>query len=247
MMKYAYVTLGAAVACCFVSAEEEKKTQDIKYLSEAFGHLIGKNLEGMGVQFDVAHVIKGLQDAAAGREAPMTEAECVQAITEAHTRALEVKAAENLAQAELFLETNRTVDGVVSIGDGKVQYKIVTQGTGPVVEEHGSPVIRYEGRYVDGTVFTVSREDEVLSLDETIPGFTAGLLGMQEGERRIVYIHPDKAYGTHGYLPPNSFLELDIEVVKAQGVLAKSPLPDNIKAEVHAESSHPGEISEHLR
>ena len=53
---------------------------EISRLSEAFGHVIGKNLENIGVKFDMAQVIKGLQDAALGKESPMSETDCIQAI-----------------------------------------------------------------------------------------------------------------------------------------------------------------------
>ena len=76
-------------------------------------------------------------------------------------------------------------------------------------------MIRYTGKYLDGSVFGASKEDEQLSLDEIIPGLRAGLLGMKEGEKRTIYIHPDMAYGTNGYLPPNSLLTFEIEIVKA--------------------------------
>jgi len=55
----------------------------------------------------------------------------------------------------------------------------------------------------------------MMSLDEIIPGLKSGLIGMKEGEKRTIYIHPDLAYGSAGYLPPNSLLTFEIELVKA--------------------------------
>ena len=55
----------------------------------------------------------------------------------------------------------------------------------------------------------------MVSLDETIPGFSKGIIGMKEGEKRTLYIHPDLAYGVNGNLPPNSLLTFEIEIVKA--------------------------------
>ena len=48
-----------------------------------------------------------------------------------------------------------------------------------------------------------------------IPGLKSGIIGMKEGEKRTIYIHPDRAYGTQGYLPPNSLLTFEIELIKA--------------------------------
>ena len=59
-------------------------------------------------------------------------------------------------------------------------------------------------------------------LDESLPGLNKALLGMKEGEKRTVFIHPDLGFGTHGYLPPNSLLTFDIEVVQANAPHAEA-------------------------
>ena len=48
---------------------------------------------------------------------------------------------------------------------------------------------------------------------ETIPGFAKGVDGMCVGERRKIYIHPALGYGKVGYVPPNSLLIVDVEVI----------------------------------
>jgi peptidylprolyl isomerase len=200
---------------------------EIARLSEAFGHVIGKNLENIGVKFDMAQVIKGLQDAIAGKESPMSEMECIQAIASVQEKIFKDQCFENLKRAETFLATNAKSEGVVALEEGKVQYRIVEKGAGAEIESHFSPLIRYTGKYLDGSIFGTSKEEEVISLDEIIPGLKAGLLGMREGEKRTVFIHPDMAYGTNGYLPPNSLLTFDIEIVKAN-----SPIQDSTEADL---------------
>jgi peptidylprolyl isomerase len=192
----------------------EAPAVDIVKISQAFGHVIGKNLETIGVKFDMAQVIKGLQDAIAGKDSPMTEMECIQAISAAQENVFKQQCAENLKRAESFLSDNGKTEGMVAIEEGKVQYKIVEQGKGDALGEHDSPLIKYCGKYLDGSVFGASKEEETISLDEVIPGLRAGLIGMREGEKRTVYIHPDLAYGTNGYLPPNSLLTFEVEIVK---------------------------------
>lgn len=205
------------------------QTVEIPRLSEAFGHVIGKNLENIGVRFDMAQVIKGLQDAIAGKESPMSEMECIQAIASVQEKIFKEQCSENLKRAETFLADNSKAEGVIALEDGKVQYRILEKGTGAEIESHFSPQIRYTGKYLDGSVFGASKEEETISLDEIIPGLKAGLLGMKEGEKRTVYIHPDLAYGTNGYLPPNSLLTFDIEIVKANAPIKETTEPD-IKA-----------------
>lgn len=217
-------------------AEEKTSTQstEIAKISEAFGHLIGKNLENIGVKFDMAQVIKGLQDEVSGKTSPMTEMECIQAIASVQEKIFKEQCVENLKKAEEFLAKNSKNKGVVTLEEGKVQYLVSEKGVGAEVEPHFSPLIRYTGKYLDGSVFGTSKEEEVISLDEIIPGLKAGLIGMREGEKRTIYIHPDFAYGTNGYLPPNSLLTFDIEVVKANAPLknADNDLTSESKQEI---------------
>lgn len=210
----AFSALSAEESTSF-SQEEVQQDPQINKLSEAFGHIIGKNIENLGVHFDIAALIKGLQDATAGKDSPMSEAECVEAITHAQERAFKELAVENLQKAADFLAENANTEGVVVLEPGKLHYKIEKEGIGATVEEHYTPMIRYTGKYLDGTIFGSSKEEEQICLDEAIAGIGKGIVGMKEGEKRTLYIHPDFAYGTTGYLPPNSLLTFEIEVVKA--------------------------------
>ena len=93
-----------------VHAEEEKNHQqtpvDFQKVSEAFGHLIGKHIDSLGFEFDLSHVIKGISDAVSGKESPLSEAECIQKVSEVQEQAFIRKAATNLEEAEKFMEAN---------------------------------------------------------------------------------------------------------------------------------------------
>ncbi|NBO23715.1 MAG: FKBP-type peptidyl-prolyl cis-trans isomerase [Chlamydiae bacterium] len=188
---------------------------DLNQVSEAFGHLIGKNLQTLGLEFDVAKVIKGIQDSILGKPSPLSETECVQAISVIQENAFQKQAKSNLVQAEEFLAANSKKNGIIEIEPNKLQYKIEQTGSGEIVKPHCTPTIRYTGKFSDGNVFGASKEGEAISLDETLPGFSKAIVGMREGEKRIIYIHPELGYGTSGYLPPNSLLTFEIEIVKA--------------------------------
>jgi len=188
----------------------------------------------------VAHVIKGLQDSFSGKDSPMTEIECIQAITVAQEAVFKLQCTENLKVAESFLEENKKETEVIALEEGKVQYKITEAGQGSAqVEAHCSPLIKYAGKYLDGMVFGASKEEEAVSLDEIIPGLRAGLIGMKEGEKRTVYIHPDLAYGTTGLLAPNSLLMFEIEVVKTN-----APLISETKEAQSPQVNLPAEITD---
>jgi peptidylprolyl isomerase len=211
-MKKSLLAIFVMTACILCAEEGEA---NLEQMSEAFGHLIGKNIDTLGVKFDLKSVIKGLQDSSEGKTAPMNESECIQAISSAQEKAFKAQASDNLKRAEEFLNQNAAADKIVSLEEGKIQYKIEKEGSGAPIKAHDAPLIRYVGKYLDGTIFGSSKEDEMLSLDETIAGFSKGLLGMKEGEKRTLFIHPDYGYGTSGYLPPNSLLTFEIELIKA--------------------------------
>lgn len=211
-----------------LSADEQKKetnaeqtdnaTTDMKTLSKALGHFIGRNLNTPGISFDLDSVVTGIRDGASGKPAPMNDKDYEKAMTQLQQQAFNAIATKNLEAAEKFMKENVGAKGVVEVVPGKLQYTILEEGKGAAVPEHGTPMIKYTGKYIDGTVFgTSDAAGGAISVpvDNTIPGFSKGIVGMKEGEKRRLFVHPEMGYGTTGQLPPNSLLIFDIEVVKA--------------------------------
>lgn len=206
---------------------EAKKTTeiDMKKLSEAFGNFIGRNLKSPGLSFDLEGIVKGIREGAAGQPSPLTEKEYEEMMAAVQEKAFKEMSSSNLKNANEFINKNSKEAGVVEVVPGKLQYTILKEGTGPTVEAHSSPKIHYTGKYQDGTVFGTSEEmggPITIPLDQTIPGFSKGIAGMKEGEKRRLFVHPDLGYGTTGQLPPNELLIFDIEVVKANADDAKA-------------------------
>lgn len=191
---------------------------EITKVSEALGHFIGRNLKAPGIKFDLESIIKGMREGAAGKPAPMSDEEYEKAMTQMQEKAINSLAEKNMESANAFMKENAKVAGVVEIVPDQLQYTILQEGNGPSVPEHGTPLINYTGKYLDGTVFGSSESAGgpiTVPIDQTIPGFTKGIAGMKEGEKRRLFIHPDLGYGRSGQLAPNALLIFDIEVVKA--------------------------------
>jgi peptidylprolyl isomerase len=191
---------------------------DMQKLSEAFGNFIGRNLKTPGLKFDIEEIIKGIREGAEGKPSPLTDKEYEKMMATVQEQAFKEMSSANLKKANDFLEKNKSASGVTEIVADKLQYMTLKEGNGPVVEAHSSPKIHYTGKYQDGTVFGTSEETGgpiTIPLDQTIPGFSKGIVGMKEGEKRRLFVHPDLGYGTTGQLPPNELLVFDIEVVKA--------------------------------
>lgn len=201
------------------AAPKQELTQaDITKVSEAFGHFIGRNLNSPGIKFDLESIIKGMRDGAAGKPAPMSDKEYEQMMAKVQENAFNTLSQENLKAANDYLAKNAKADKVIELKPGKLQYQVLKEGTGAPVQPHSTPLINYVGRYIDGTVFGSSEDvggPITIPLDQTIPGFSEGLVGMKEGEKRKLWVHPDLGYGTAGHLPPNSLLIFEVEIVKA--------------------------------
>lgn len=192
--------------------------EEINKLSEAFGHFIGRNLNAPGIKFDLESIIRGMRNGVEGKPSPMSDQEYEAMMTKLQERAYSQLSEDNLKAANAYLKENGKLSTVVEIVPGKLQYEILKQGSGTAVSEHASPQIQYVGKYIDGTIFGSSEEAGgpiTIPLDQTIPGFSKGIVGMKEGEKRKLFVHPDLAYGTSGQLPPNSMLIFEIDLIKA--------------------------------
>lgn len=196
--------------CCPALAEEV----DYDKLSETLGHLLVRHLVQPGFECKFDKVIKGIEDAQAGKPSPLSEEEYEQAIYAIQENLFLQAAEKNLVEAEGFLKDNKDREEVQEI-DQKLQYRITKNGEGEAtVGPDSIPLIQYKGSLIDGTVFANSDEPLHLPIKQSIPGLSRGLLGMKEGEKRILYIHPELAFGVSGNLPPNSLLIFEVEVVK---------------------------------
>ena len=102
-----------------------------------------------------------------------------------------------------------------------LRYVITEEGTGPRPIA-GRPVwVNYTGTLLNGQVFDstdfLDRALEfTVGVGNAIPGFDEAVMGMREGERRIVIIPPELAYGgrTLKNVPGHSFLIFDMELFR---------------------------------
>jgi peptidylprolyl isomerase len=179
-----------------------------------FGHIIAKNLKEMNIGLNLEEIAKGILEASHGEKPAKNAEQCVQDIAQIQELCFKKESCQNLEKANQFLEENGKKKDIITLIDKELQYRVCKEGTGESIKEDSTPLIRYMGHYIDGTCFVSSKEDEVISLNEMIPGFCKGLIGMKEGEKRELFIHPHQAYEANGYLKPNALLIFEVEVVK---------------------------------
>jgi peptidylprolyl isomerase len=203
---------------CTLSVEAEEKgsrKEEIAKISEAMGHLIGKNLHALGLPLDIEALVRGMQEASIGKESPLTEEECMNALSHLQEESLNIVAEMNLNDANAFLTENQKKEGIVALESGKLQYQVMKNGNGQSVESYSKPLIRYSGKCLNGP--SIPMTEEFVDLDETILGFQKALVGMKEGEVRTLYIHPEFGYGEQPHPTPNALLIFEVELIKADG------------------------------
>lgn len=128
------------------------------------------------------------------------------------------KAANNLKAGEIFLEKNKTEEGVVALPSG-LQYKILTEGNGAKPTATNNVTCHYHGTTIDGTVFDSSVQrgkPATFPLNMVIKGWTEGLQLMPVGSKFRFFIPPHLAYGDRqvsAAIGPNSTLIFDVELI----------------------------------
>ena len=203
-------------------------TTDKEKASYALGMNIGRGLTKQPVDLDSAAVARGLKDAMSGGKTLLTDQEAaadlaqlqaqVKKATEAKVQEL---AAENQKAGTAFLAENRTKDGVVTLPSG-LQYKVLTQGTGPKPTAMDTVVCQYKGTLLDGTEFDSSYkrgQPATFTVGRVIKGWTEALQLMPVGSKWQLFIPAELAYGERGagnVIPPNATLVFEVELVSIQ-------------------------------
>jgi FKBP-type peptidyl-prolyl cis-trans isomerase len=103
-----------------------------------------------------------------------------------------------------------------------IRYIILKEGLGPVGKSGDRAQVLYVGRLLNGTVFDQATEkDKAFKLrigrGEVIRGWDQVLQQMKVGEKRLVIIPPELAYGTRGQPPKigrNATLVFEMEVIE---------------------------------
>lgn len=197
---------------------EANQSITIHRLSEAFGHLVGRDIKGQDLGLNVEDVIRGLRAELAGQPSPMADAEYAEVVKRFKDGSFQETASHNLVLANAFLASNAKKPGVIEMVPSKVQYRVLQPGRGSLVTVDSAPLVQYTGRYLDGTLFGSTEEAGgpiAIPLAQMIPGFRDGVAGMKEGEKRRLFIHPDYAYGPISEIPPNSLLVFEVEILQS--------------------------------
>jgi FKBP-type peptidyl-prolyl cis-trans isomerase len=116
-------------------------------------------------------------------------------------------------------EPARELNKTVTTPSG-LQYKFTQLGTGPAPKSGDLMVIHGIGLYTDGKEFWNTRTENAPyeftpGVDRVIKGFEEGMKYVHEGDRIVITMKPELAYGARGNgdIPPNSTLVFDYEIL----------------------------------
>ncbi len=195
-------------------------------ISYALGYQIGLNVQSGSDIIDQSILIAGMKDA-------MAEGECLigEQNVRPHLQAFQRKIGERQqaeaaavaeankdAEAE-FLAANKEKGGVVQMPSG-LQYKVITEGSGPKPVDTDKVKVHYTGRLIDGTKFDSSYDTNKpaeFQVRGVIKGWTEALQQMPVGSKWELYIPSRLAYGARQrgqHITPHSMLIFDIELLE---------------------------------
>ena len=191
----------------------------LKKVSYGFGTLVAANLKSNGADsLDVEAITEGLKDVMTGKESRMQEMEVMVLVQIYMQEAMAKKAEKMKIESAKFLEENKKVEGVQTTKSG-LQYKVITSGKGKSPVANDKVTVHYTGKFVDGKVFDSSagRDPVTFEVGGVIPGWTEALQLMHEGDKWMIYIPYDIAYGERGMgndIPPYATLIFEVELIK---------------------------------
>jgi FKBP-type peptidyl-prolyl cis-trans isomerase FklB len=204
------------------------KTQKDK-LSYALGMNLGTNLHKETVEVDPAIVLRGLKDALASGKTLLTEDEARAVLTQLQTEVrgkqqekMKVTGEMNKKGGVEFLAANKSKEGVVMLPSG-LQYKILTEGTGPKPTASDTVVCNYRGTLISGTEFDSSYkrgQPASFPVNGVIKGWTEALQLMPVGSKWQLFVPSELGYGDRGAgadIAPGATLIFEVELLSIQG------------------------------
>jgi len=207
------------------AASAGELTTDAQKFGYSIGVDLGKSLQPVKDDVDVASLKAGLDDAVNGvtpklddkqrEEVKMTVAKKLQEKQVAEREAQSGKAKE---AGEKFLAENGKKEGVKTTASG-LQYEVITEGKGAHPKATDTVTVHYKGTLLNGEEFdsSYSRNQPVtFPLGNVIPGWTEGVQLMTPGSKYKFYIPSALGYGERGAgvkIGPNETLVFEVELL----------------------------------
>ena len=204
-----------------LKAPKVADTSDVhKKASYGLGVIIASNLKMQGGDsLDVETINIALKDMFLGKPLAMDQEKSASVVQEYMQNAMAQKALRAEAESKAFLEANKAKEGVKVTASG-LQYQVLSSGNGKMPAATDRVTVNYVGKLMDGTEFDSSyarNEPATFTVNQVIPGWTEALQLMHEGDKWMLFIPSNLAYGEQGaggQIPPNATLIFEVELLK---------------------------------
>ena len=209
-----------------VVSAQEQSTVPLESDAAKLGYTIGAQIAadlvrgGIESEIDVDAFLAAQKDLMSGAE-PRLSPEQMQAAQQAfqlkQQEAFANVANDNKIKGEAYLIENKTNSDVQTTDSG-LQYEVIREGKGEKPTAENTVTVHYIGTLTDGTVFDSSYDRGQAAdfpVSGVIPGFSEGILLMQEGAKYKLTIPSDIAYGEQGpgTIGPNQVLIFEVELI----------------------------------
>lgn len=195
--------------------ELEKECDRLSFFS---GYLFMSDLkQRVDMPLNVDQIIEGIKACSRGEKVAFIDEEQFEEALCALQEHMYLREAEaNLKLAENFLQEVSKQKEIVELVKDKLYYKTIQEGEGPSLAA-SSMLITYSLSTATPTFELELLDSEStplkIELKNTISGLSKGLRGIKDGEKRIIYIHPDFAFGESGRLDPNLLLIFEVQAI----------------------------------
>jgi FKBP-type peptidyl-prolyl cis-trans isomerase FklB len=188
--------------------------------SYGLGVLVASNIKAQGgdsLSLDV--IVAAIKDVFNNKTLLIQQQECSSIVQQYMQEASKLKSMKAREESQRFLLENKTKPGVTTTASG-LQYQVLTVGKGKKPTTNDQVTVHYTGKLLDGTEFDSSvrrGSPATFGVTQVIAGWTEALQLMREGDKWVLFIPENLAYGDRGagsQIPPYATLVFEIELIK---------------------------------
>ncbi|QDT07161.1 FKBP-type 22 kDa peptidyl-prolyl cis-trans isomerase [Rubripirellula lacrimiformis] len=203
-------------------AKEKPKVQRNEKQSIGYflGVSVGQQMSQNGFQLgdiDIESLLAGFKDGIGQSDASMSDDE----LRETQTKIQEMLETRLRSKGVDFLAGNAKEEGIKELAGG-LQYKVLTAGDGESPAATDTVKVHYTGKLINGEVFDSSvrrGEPATFRVNQVIKGWQMALQKMKVGDKWMLYIPSDLAYGERGSpgaIGPHEVLIFEVELLEIQ-------------------------------
>lgn len=232
------VFVAVSMMTLMTNAQDKSESTDTKGVAQKdpigyfLGFSMGQQMGGQGLRaddFDASVFVAGVIDALSDNKIQLSNDELksvqtkLQDMITGRQKEMQAKAIEqgkaNKEKGVQWLKDNLKKEGIKELTGG-MQYKVIAVGDGKSPNPSDRVKVHYTGRLTNGEVFdsSVERgEPAQFGVNQVIKGWQMALQKMRVGDKWMLYIPSELAYGergSQGAIGPNEVLVFEVELLE---------------------------------